>query len=309
MSPSPARRRRCPGARVAVTGLALLAMPLTGACTGESAQDTSAAVPEAGVRPTPPPETWTPPRQSASSEASAEDPPGGQDAPAGTASDTSREGMPAGTASGATGRGGSAGADAGGTPGGAAGPEPRRVEVPDLGHTIGSDRAPVQILEFSDFGCGYCRQFHLETWPALREEYVETGKVEWTYVPMTLGMFGASSIDAAEAGECAIEQDRFPPVRERLFQEQARWKRSSDAHAVFRQIVEEEGLDVERWQACMDGDRRLARVDDGTRLSQQIGVRGTPTFLVLEEGAIPGAVPLDVFRQILDQVYARRSGS
>ena len=45
----------------------------------------------------------------------------------------------------------------------------------------------------------------------------KTGKVEWKYVPMILGMFGPNSEYAAEAGECALEQDKFPEARDRLF--------------------------------------------------------------------------------------------
>lgn len=176
-----------------------------------------------------------------------------------------------------------------------------------LGHTLGSPTAPIQVVEFSDFGCGYCRQFHLESWPELEKAYVETGKVEWKYVPMVLGIFGPNAEEAALAGDCAIQQDRFPPVRDRLFEEQGRWKGADEPGDVFREIVREEGLDVEQWEMCMDGERSSVRIASGNRHARESGIRGTPTFFILGEGMIPGAVPVELFRTVLDEIYDERS--
>lgn len=176
-----------------------------------------------------------------------------------------------------------------------------------LGHTEGSPTAPIQVVEFSDFGCGYCRQFHGEVWPELEEAYVETGKVEWKYVPMVLGIFGANAEEAALAGDCAIQQDRFPPVRDRLFEEQSRWKGAEEPTEVFRSIVREEGLDVDRWETCVEGERSRVRVASGNRLAREFGLRGTPTFFILGEGMIPGSIPVELFRSVLDEIYAERT--
>lgn len=187
----------------------------------------------------------------------------------------------------------------------------RRAE-PDLntlGWEAGDTAAPVRVLEFSDFGCGYCRRFHVETWPTLRRDYVETGKVLWKFVPMELGMFGPNSEDAALAAECALAQDRFPAMAERLFGEQREWKRADDPGPVFRRLARDADLDVSRWESCMtEGDRRV-RVRAGTDASRRLGVRGTPTFFLVGYGAIPGALPLETFRLILDEVYAQETGA
>lgn len=192
------------------------------------------------------------------------------------------------------------------------GPRAREEEEdPDLdalGWEVGDTAAPIRVLEFSDFGCGYCRQFHVETWPTLREEYVATGKVLWKFVPMELGMFGPNSENAALAAECALEQERFPAMAERLFAEQGAWKRSGEPRPVFRRFAEEERLDVGRWESCMAAGDRRARVKAGTTASRRLGVRGTPTFFVVGYGAIPGALPLETFRQLLDEVVGRETG-
>lgn len=180
----------------------------------------------------------------------------------------------------------------------------REIPMAELGYTMGDSAAPVRIVEFSDFGCGYCRQFHMDVFPTLEEEYIATGKVQWKYVPMVLGMFGPSAQVAAGAGECALAQGRFPAMRDRLFEGQAEWKRSGDVLAVLEGYADDIGLDVDEWRQCVNQDARRDRIASGTAAAFQAGVRGTPTFFVLGYAPIPGALPVDIFRQVLDTVYA-----
>ena len=184
---------------------------------------------------------------------------------------------------------------------------PRPVAPTDLsllGYDVGVDDAPIRIVEFSDFGCGYCRKFHEEIYPILEEEYVATGKVEWKYVPMILGIFGPNAEHAARAGECGGEQDRFESMRDRLFSGQPEWKGADDPNALFETYASELGLDVDRFRSCVSEGWMDQRIVAGTELSRQVGVRGTPTFVVVGYAPIPGALPLDLFRQVLDTVYA-----
>jgi protein-disulfide isomerase len=185
------------------------------------------------------------------------------------------------------------------------GPAPD-IPVSDLGHNSGSPDALIKIIEFSDFGCGFCRQFHAEVFPVLEENYIETGKVEWKYVPMILGIFGENAEVAAQVGECAMAQDRFPAVRDRLFEDQPAWQRASDPMPVFRRIAEEEGLDAQRLVTCVRSDANMGRIMAGTQVAQVLGTRGTPSFFVVGEGPIQGVIPVELFSEILDTLYAFR---
>ncbi len=167
-----------------------------------------------------------------------------------------------------------------------------------LGHGMGSVDAPIQIIEFSDFGCGYCRVFQDQTRPVLDEEYVATGKVRWTYVPFVLGMFPNGDA-AATASECAAEQDLFDPMRRRLYQDQQRWRNSQEPGPFFTKIAEEEGLDAERFAQCLKEDAAPGRIQENTRVGKSAGVRGTPAFFI-NGFPVNGALPLDSFRDILD---------
>lgn len=192
--------------------------------------------------------------------------------------------------------------------GGAADPSRRRAgaDVSGLGHDAGSVRAPIRVVEFSDFGCGYCRRFHVETYPTLHEEYVETGLVRWKYVPFTLGRF-PNGEEAATAGECAIEQDRFPELRDRLFHDQRAWAGSDEPVDVLVRLAAAEGLDEERFRACLEeGDEAADRVRENGAAARAIGIRGTPTFFV-DGHPLQGAQPVHVFRQILDRMLELRT--
>lgn len=174
----------------------------------------------------------------------------------------------------------------------------------DMGYNFGSSDAPVKVMEISDFGCGYCRRFHQETFPKLLEIYVDAGFIEWKFIPFVLGMF-PNGLEAATAGECAGEQDQFFPMQNRLFAEQSGWRNSDDPYAFFSTLAAEEGLDVERFEGCIEGGWRDNHVRANIRLGQQVGARGTPLFLI-DGRQLPGAHPLGDFRAILDAALVQR---
>ncbi|MCG6954689.1 MAG: DsbA family protein [Gemmatimonadetes bacterium] len=186
----------------------------------------------------------------------------------------------------------------------ASGTQDRGPDVSFLGFDRGSKDAPVRVLEMSDYGCGYCRQFHMQTWPVLKKEFVETGKVEWKFLPFVIGMF-RNSQQATTAAECALEQGpaAFEAMNHRLWADQKEWKSSSDAAGVIAGWVDGLGLDADRYRSCVSSNRRESRIVAANTVSRQLGVRGTPTFFIMGYAPIPGALPTDVFRQVLNQAY------
>jgi protein-disulfide isomerase len=116
-------------------------------------------------------------------------------------------------------------------------------------------------------------------------------------------IFGA--LEAALAAECAGEQDKFVQVHSPLFRDQAGWRNADDPNAFFSTLAGQEGLDVERFDRCIEEGWREERIGQNNRLGQQIGAYGTPLFLV-DGRQIPGALPLAEFRTILDASLVRR---
>ncbi|HSM59142.1 MAG TPA: thioredoxin domain-containing protein [Longimicrobiales bacterium] len=186
------------------------------------------------------------------------------------------------------------------------------VDLEALGLDRGSENALVRVVEMSDYGCGYCRQFHLETWPVLARAFVESGKVEWKFLPFVNGMF-PNSPHATSAAECALEQGTgpFEAVDVRLWKDQPAWKGSSEPAALIRGWVSEAGLDMTRFDSCISEGRRDARIAAANALSRQAGVRATPTFFVIGYPPLQGALPAETFTRVLDMVYedaSRRAG-
>lgn len=182
------------------------------------------------------------------------------------------------------------------------------LEVDLLGMNMGSADAPVKIIEFVDFGCGYCRQFQIETFPAIRAEFIETNMIEWKFLPFVSGMFANSAV-VTEAAECALHQDArlFGLLQGRLWVEQAEWKRSADPEGLVRGWMTAIGADGDAFDSCVQDDTRADHMESATALAAQLGVRSTPTFWIVGVGPIQGALPLDVFREILTQVHGQLS--
>jgi len=178
------------------------------------------------------------------------------------------------------------------------------LSIEELGINAGSDEAPIKVIEFVDFGCGFCRQFQLETFPALRAEFIATNKIQWKLMPFITGMF-PNSPPVTEAAECALAQGPrlFAALDDRLWTEQREWKASSDAAALARGWALELGADAAAYDACIADGTRHERITSANEVARQLGIRATPTFWIVGGGPIQGALPLESFRQVFTQIY------
>ena len=185
-------------------------------------------------------------------------------------------------------------------------PSGQDLNLDVLGVDFGSPDAPARIIELFDFGCGFCRKFHEETLPALTDKYIDPGQVLWKAVPFVIGNW-ASSVPATLAAECALGQSRdaYVAMAETLFRRQADWRPAAEPERIIEEIATEVGLDIERYRTCMSSDEFLWRVQAHTALARQIGVRGTPTFVAVGYAPFAGALPLELFEEIIDTVLVK----
>ena len=169
------------------------------------------------------------------------------------------------------------------------------------GPSKGNPDAPVTIVEFSDFQCGYCRKFWQDTLPKIEEKYIRTGKVRFVY--RHLAILGAASVQAADAAECAREQGRFWPYHDKLF--------ASAGPLAFtagnlKRYAEELHLDTARFNACLDTEQPREKVERETMVGRAIGMTGTPGFLI-NRGRLIGAYPYEVFEEIIERTLKEAS--
>jgi len=180
---------------------------------------------------------------------------------------------------------------------------PQRITVDSLGVDFGSPEAPLRLVEFFDYGCGYCRVFHEQSRGPLHEQYVDAGLVYWKSLPFITGNW-PTSVPVSLAAECARDQGRgyFEAISGIIFARQGDWKAASAPEKLAEEFAEEAGLDMERYRTCFESDEFLWRVQAQTSFAGDLDVNGTPTMLVIGVGPLVGALPLETFQQMFDTV-------
>ncbi len=147
-----------------------------------------------------------------------------------------------------------------------------RVKVVSAEHPwTGGKDAPVTIVEFSDFQCPYCRSAE----PVLKQVRAKYGdKIKFVYMDFPLGMH-QHAIDAAVAGRCAADQDKFWQLHDAMFSDQTKL----DA-AGLKASAAKVGLDSTKFNSCFDAKTGIAGIKSDQAQGERLGVNGTPTFFV-----------------------------
>ena len=161
----------------------------------------------------------------------------------------------------------------------------------------GSPDAPVKLIEYSDYLCGHCKDFALETEPRLVEEYVATGKVQYIYHYFVLGQ---TLLD--EAAHCAADQGHFWEYHRVMFAGQSRFGDISTMEALQALLVEfaeQVGLDVPEFEACWSSHRHQQAIIEATQAGFDMGINGTPTFSVQGELMV-GNQPYENFQKAIE---------
>jgi protein-disulfide isomerase len=159
----------------------------------------------------------------------------------------------------------------------------------------GQDDAPVTIIEVSDYGCGHCRNFNLETFGLVDDLLVAPGDVRYVVVPYALG---SQTAPPAEAALCANDQDRFFDYHRRLFQLQGTDGLFESAGLVA--VAEELGLDGDTFESCIASGKYTSAIQSNIREAASAGVNSTPTFFFNDE-RFAGNRPLTFFQQQVSQ--------
>lgn len=178
------------------------------------------------------------------------------------------------------------------------------------GPTRGDVAAPIVMVEFSDYECQFCGRFARESFPAIEREFIATGKVRHVFRSFPLEAIHKRAFKAHEAAACAGNQGRYWPFHERLFANQ-RALEPADLLAHATAV----GLDMGAFRTCLDSGTMAARVRQDIEAGTQLGVQGTPLFLIgrpdpggalLVVKGISGAQPFSVFKEAFEAVAASK---
>jgi protein-disulfide isomerase len=169
------------------------------------------------------------------------------------------------------------------------------------GYVLGSDSAPVEIVEYGDYQCPGCANFDIVTLPDVKERLVATGKARFVYRDFPLDQIHPHARLAAHAAACADEQGKYWQVHDLLFQGQPDWS-SGNAERIIRGYAQAASLDMARYSECMESARYAGRIQASYEEGVALGVGGTPQFLI--GGRIYEGMGYDAMRRLVDSLAA-----
>src|SRR3989338_7033099 len=177
----------------------------------------------------------------------------------------------------------------------------KKVEVSvDDDPALGNKKAPVTVIEFSDFECPFCRSFWRYGLPLIKSTYIDTGKVRFVYRDFPLSFHPGAQV-AAEAAECAEDQGKFWEMHDKIFQEQDKQGQGTVQFNLesLKKWAGEIGLDTNKFNNCLDSGKYSNEVSKDLSDATSSGGQGTPYFVI---GTIPlsGAQPFAAFQQVIE---------
>lgn len=185
----------------------------------------------------------------------------------------------------------------------AKGPDSALFRAADQARVEGSDSAKLWVVEASDFQCPFCRDWHVNTFPTVKKNYIDSGKIRFAYINFPLPIH-RNAWPSAEAAMCAAVQAKFWPMHDSLFASQDRWADLPDPQPVLDSLASEVGVDVAKWRECVAKHTMKPLIQADEDRATESGVRSTPTFFIGGH-MIEGAQPTEVFVAAIDQALAK----
>jgi protein-disulfide isomerase len=175
-------------------------------------------------------------------------------------------------------------------------------------YAIGSKDAPVTLVEFTDYQCPFCSRFHKNTFPQLKKNFVDTGKVRFISRDLPLP-FHKHAFKAARASRCAGEQGKYWEARDLLGSNP---KNLSDQ--AISDYARELNLDTDQFQTCLASKKYETEIKQDISEANQAGITGTPGFVLgktpkdgtMKGVKISGAQPYTSFAAQINKLLAAK---
>jgi protein-disulfide isomerase len=187
-----------------------------------------------------------------------------------------------------------------------------RLSRAGTARTVGNDSARVLVLEFLDFECPICAAFHVQRGDSLRAALGSDVRMVYVNFPLTQHMY---SLHGAEAATCAGAiggKTAFTKMADALYRQQKEWVQSDDPTPFFVRYAQQAGVDAAAFADCRVRDVMAPLILSDLETAGKFGIGGTPTFVVLAQGAksandafsVAGNVPVS---QIVDLINKARA--
>ncbi len=169
---------------------------------------------------------------------------------------------------------------------------------------LGSESAPVTIIEFGDYQCPFCQKWNLQTKPLIEQNYINSGKVKLVYIDLPI--VGIDSLNAHASSYCAEEQGLYWKYHDHLYKNQGHendgWAKPENLKVLAAKLP---GLDTQKFNECLDSGKYESRANENKNIALKNGARSTPTFIIIgpdgSETQISGAQPYSVFQSAINE--------
>jgi len=160
----------------------------------------------------------------------------------------------------------------------AAEPDPAELAKagPDGDVVLGSEKAPVTIVEYASMTCPHCAHFSETTFPELQKRYIDTGKVRFIFREFPLDALAAAGFMLARCGG----KEKFMPIVETLFAKQREWMVEKPIEPL-REIAKQFGFTHQSFDECLANQKVLDGIQNvRDRAAEKLGVNSTQTFFI-----------------------------
>ena len=163
--------------------------------------------------------------------------------------------------------------------------------------SLGADNAPVTMIEYSSLTCPHCAEFHANTLPKIKEQYVTPGKLRLVYRDFPLDPLATA---AAMLPHC-VEPNRYFGLLEALFRSQPTWTRSQEPAKELERLSRFAGLSPAAFQACINNKELLQAIQQRAEAARkEYQITSTPTFII-DGKKIVGATGFEEFQSVIEQ--------
>ncbi len=184
--------------------------------------------------------------------------------------------------------------------------------VDENDHIRGNPNAPIVIVEYSDFDCPFCKNFH-ETMNSILTDYGATGQVAWVYRQFPIEQLHPNAPKIALASECVASiggNDAFWKFSDLVFGE--RGVNEPTNMTQIANYAEQSGANKAEFEACLASDEMQSLVEEDFNDGVAAGIQGTPHSIVLvggQQGTISGAQPYEAVKQIVETLLSQIEGA
>jgi protein-disulfide isomerase len=170
---------------------------------------------------------------------------------------------------------------------------------------LGRRDAPVVIVQYASMTCPFCRKFHAESFPALKREYIDTGKVR--YILRAEFPIGKQSGLATIALRCAPPEKYFT-LYEKLMQQQASWVSQEVRPDPIFQVAAQVGMTRAQFDSCRENHGMIAAINGIKERGRDLGIIGTPNFFINGK-LVKKVIGIADIRGMIDPVLAGRTAA